>query len=297
MIHPMTWSNRSLSVAILCSTFAGLGCATNSGANWNKRGYSQGLFGYEVAYHDVKDRTLIGPDWQLDNFRRYTGGHWEEKKGYDYTATRAQDINQNGTIEFAERRKEPIFDLRFTNRKDNGVIWAKAHPFLPSEADQELEVILDNYVDSLEGDGIYAQGNLFSVERERVRSFTTFVVSKQVTRIGQSDALSATVEIAEVEKLKSNPKHRSGMVQVVMVKMHCLTPANCRSMAPSWPWTTCRGRRYRAPVGLLVVGYYNTPSHFDKGLPELKKLLERISFPNAEPIAVPPIRQESREQP
>jgi hypothetical protein len=281
------------------------GCA-NTGSSWKPSGYRQDVFGYEVGFRDTKARMLAGPDWQLDNHRYdNAGGAWEEKTGDDYMATRALDWDQDGTVSPSEQTKEPIFDIKLVNKRNNGVIWTKAHPFLPEDADNELDVLLTNYVEGLSGYGRYAQGNLFGIEKARTKNFMTFLVTKELTKIGPHDAIAGTVEIAEVDRLKHDPSARSGIVKIVMVKVRCLTVANCRVdqsnllMDPQgnpmpmpdlkrWPQVDCRGKPCRARMGLLVVGYYNNPSYFAAGLPEMDDLLKRISFPDAQPLPVPP---------
>jgi hypothetical protein len=286
-----------------------VGCA-ETGSTWNAAGYKQSVFGYAVAYRDAKAHAMAGLDWQVDNHRRDAmTGEWQEKTGSEYMATREQDLNQDGTISTGERVEEAIFDLRLTNKRNNGVMWTKAHPFLVEQADRDLEVILDNYVDALSGNGLYAQGSMFGVERTKARNFTTFLVSKTLGRIGGRDALMGTIEIAEVDRLKQDPKHRSGVVRLVLVKIRCFTVANCRpeggglstqgggdgavlgagadAELKRWPTVDCRGKPCRARTGLLIVGYYNTPAYFAEGEAELDSLLGRISFPDAEPLPVP----------
>jgi len=285
-----------------------VGCA-ETGSTWNAAGYQQSVFGYAVAYRDAKARAMAGPDWQVDNYRLdSTTNQWEEKTGADYMAYREQDLNQDGTISTGERVEEAIFDLRLTNKRNNGVLWSKAHPLLFEQSDRDLDVILDNYVDALAGNGLYARGSLFGVERTKARNFTTFLVSKTIGRIGGRDALLGTIEIAEVDRLKQDPNHRTGVVRLALVKIRCFTVANCRldgglamqgsseSVAMGaatdvelkrWPTIDCRGKPCRARTGLLIVGYYNTPTYFAEGEAELDNLLSRITFPDAEPLPVP----------
>ena len=292
------------------------GCASGGGA-WKATGYSQTVFGYDVKFRDASAQALAGSDWRLDSHRYDPAAKgWVEKTGNDYAAIRRQDWDQNGAISGSETTKEPLFDLKIVNKKNNGVIWTKAHPLLPEEAELELEVVLNNYVDSLTGNGLYAQGNLFGAERPKVRNFTTMLVSKEITKIGGSDALTGTIEIAEVDRLKQDPQSRSGVVKLVLLKIHCLTEANCKvgsradpivytagpGVSPAglkphlndpdldrWPVANCRGKPCRARVGLLVIGYYNTPPYFAGGLPELADLLTRVSFADAMPVRVPPL--------
>jgi hypothetical protein len=285
------------------------GCAT-SGGTFNDTGYRQEAFGYQVAFRDAKAKTFAGADWQIDSHRHDTiSGQLEEKTGSEYVALREEDLNQDGSIGFGERGEEPIYDLKLLNKKNNGVIWAKAHPFLPETAETDLEVILDNYVDALAGHGRYAQGNLFGVERAKVRNYTTFLVGKRLEKIGDRTVLTGTIEIAEVDRLKTDPAHRSGVIKLALVKIRCLTIGNCRRENPDvnvesgkreldrWPIVDCRGKKCRARSGLLIVGYYNTPAYFESGLSDLDDLLKRISFPDSEPLPIAALQREINADP
>jgi hypothetical protein len=295
-------------LAALLPTWLGAGCAT-SGGTFNDAGYRQQVFGYQVAYRDAKTKTFAGSDWQIDSHRHDSiSGQIEEKTGNEYVATREEDLNQDGSIGFGERSEEPIYDLKLLNKKNNGVIWAKAHPFLAETAETDIEVILDNYVDSLAGHGRYAQGNLFGVERSKVRNYTTFLVGKHLEKVGGREVLIGTIEIAEVDRLKTDPAHRNGVIKLALVKIRCLTFGNCRRENPDvnvengkreldrWPVVDCRGKKCRARTGLLIVGYYNTPAYFASGLPDLDDLLKRISFPSAEPLPIAALRQEIKNE-
>jgi hypothetical protein len=293
--------------ALLSGWLAG-GCAT-SGGMFNEAGYRQVAFGYQVAFRDAKAKAFAGADWQLDSHRHdKISGQIEEKDGNDYVAVREEDLNQDGNIGFGERSEEPIYDLKLLNKKNNGVIWAKAHPFLPETAETDIEVILDNYVDSLAGHGRYAQGNLFGIERSKVRNYTTYLVGKRIEKIGSRDALVGTIEIAEVDRLKADPAHRSGVIKLALVKIRCFTIGNCRRENPDvnvetgkreldrWPLVDCRGKKCHARTALLVVGYYNTPAYFASGLPDLDDLLKRISFPDSEPLPIAALQREIKQE-
>jgi hypothetical protein len=294
---------------ILLLAGVGAGCVTSGGA-FNETGYRQSVFGYQVAFRDAKAKSLAGPDWQIDSHRKDSiNGGWEEKTGTDYVAVREEDLNQDGSIGIGERTDETIYDLKLLNKKDNGVIWTKAHPLLPENAETDLEVILDNYVDALAGNGRYAQSNLFGVERVKARNYTTFLVDKKIEKVGSGDALAGTIEIAEVDRLKSDPAHRSGVIRVLLVKFRCFTFDNCRRENPDvnvekgkreldrWPLVDCRGKQCRARAGLLVVGYYNTPAYFAAGLPEIDDLLKRVSFPEAGPLPISGLREAKKDKP
>ena len=302
-------SNRVLVLAasIVASVAGGCGLQM-TGSAWSAAGYRQNVFGYEVRYRDASVKAMASADWQLDNYYLDPGADsWTEKTGKDYMATRQLDWDQDGEISpYFETSQEQIFDLRIRSKKNNGVIWIKAHPLLPEQAEKELDVILDNYVDALSGHALYAQGNMFGVDKDHVRSFTTFPSAHEIIKVGAGDALAATIEIGEVDRLKQDPQSRREMIRIVMMKIRCFTPANCRLGAgtdgggtpetstgasgvadlPRWPEVDCRGRPCHARTALLVIGYYNTPPYFASGLPEFNDLLTRVSFPDALPLPV-----------
>lgn len=246
--------------------------------------------GLYIPYVDVGTRTLLSPDWQLDNYY-FRGNAWKEKNGPAYEAVREMDWDGDGQISLSERRPEHIFDLRFVNRRDNGVIWVKVHPVLPADAYQRLGVIMNNYADDLSGTALYAEGGLFNLRRAKERQHTTFLVDLAPTTLAGHDAFMGTIEIAEVSKLQYEPNHRDSKVRVLFskyVKLDKLT-------SEKWPRVVKDGHTWAAKTCLAVVGYYNTVDHFDDHLAEFEQFRQSITLPNsmrleglAEPMPAPP---------
>jgi hypothetical protein len=257
-------------------------CASSSA--FEEGGYRQKVFGYGVRYGEPSKKVVLGKEWQLDNFRySYEMQGLAEKTGDDYVAERVQDLNRDGTIGLGERWSEPIYDLKLVSKTNNGVIWTKAHPILPEDSEQSLDVILDGYADSLAGAGLFAQGNLFSIARPSVRNFTTFLGSRVVGKVGDHEALIGTIQIAEVDKLKLDPTHRSGIVKLALLKLRYFTPIDSAARS-SYPIVVHGGRPCHARVGLLVIGYHNTPRYFADGEKDFDDLLARVTFPDAKPL-------------
>jgi hypothetical protein len=262
---------------------ATVGCV--SGGAMEEGHYRHAVFGYSVSYLNAKDKALLGPGWQLDNFRYSKQvNRLVEKDGVEYMATRIQDADGDGNISVSEQKSEPIYDLKLVSKLSGGVIWTKAHPLPRDQAERALDVMLEGYADSLAGAGLYAQGNLFSVERPAVRNFTTFVVAKTRGKIGSHDALVGTIEIAEVDKLKLDPTHRSSIVKLAILKLRYFEEVRTAASS-SYPIVVHGGRSCHAKVGLLVIGYHESPQYFGAGEKEFLDLLARVSFPDAEPLA------------
>ncbi|MGO9837610.1 MAG: hypothetical protein ACLP1X_25760 [Polyangiaceae bacterium] len=252
------------------------GCVHRS-AQFAATAYVQSDYGYKVAYSDPGGKSFASGDWTLDNYFVDEMGDLKAKKGNNYEAKREFDEDGDGQISSSETSQENIYDLRLLNRRDNGVIWVKAHPLLPDDAHRDLEVTLNDYADGLSGAGLYAQSNLFSVERVHERHFTTFVTAKNQVTVGDVPGLAGTVELAEVEKLRLDPSFRSAKIRIVLVKFYFYDCGSQFGRHP-WPTVTHDGSSCFKRPGLLVVGYYNTVDRFDEDLPEFEHMVQRISF-------------------
>jgi hypothetical protein len=254
------------------------GCVHNA-AQFGATAYVQSDYGYTVAYSDSAAKSFAEGDWVLDNYFIDESGNRKAKGGNNYEAKREFDEDGDGQISSHETSQEYIYDLRLLNGRDNGVIWVKAHPLLLADSHRDLEVMMNDYADGLSGAGLYAQSNLFSIERVHERHFTTFVTAKNEVRFGDVPGLGGTVELAEVEKLRLDPSFRSAKVRVVLIKFYFYERETHTSLGNRpWPVVTRDGDSCFKRPGLLVVGYYNTADRFNDGLPAFEHLLQRISF-------------------
>lgn len=201
------------------------------------------------------------------------------------------DEDGDGSISSSERKDESIFDLRFVNSRDNAVIWLKVHPLAPANADRDLEVILENYADGLAGAGLFEQSSLFGVANDKVRQFTTFIVTKEPAKVRALPAIHGVLEIADVEKLRLDPKHRDSKAELVFAKVSYLeglghSPPNSSHSHVVNVGSDEYGKLYaERRTGLLVIGYYNDAVRFDSHVDDFHALWKRVRIP-AE--AIPP---------
>ena len=272
---------------VLCAA-----CTSASGA-LGPQGYEQSLTKYRLDYADATRQKFLPDDWMLDNYTYNPSSRkWSEKKGDQYRAVRHLDEDGDGTISSSERKIENIFDLRFVNSRDNAVIWLKVHPLLPSYASVDLEVILDDYADGLEGSGLFEQSTLFGLAQDKARHFTTFVVKKEPTALGALPAIRGVIEIADVEKLRLDATHRDSKSELVFAKVTYREKLGInRPAAPRWPVVTeiDKGSAltvyYALRTALLVIGYYDDAARFESHLADLHALLGQIAIPAS---AIPP---------
>jgi hypothetical protein len=238
-------------------------------------GFEQPVFRYRFAYQDPAHGLFLGPDWQLDNFFAEMGS-FKAKRGPEYVATREIDEDGDGVITQWEKNEEPVYDLRFVNVHDDGIIWIKAHPLPAPQAQKDLDVILNGYADGLSGTGLYAQFNLFNLERVHARQFTSFVVYKGSATLANNPALVGVIELAESERLRFDPQYRSAKIKIAFARFAYHEPLG--GLSKPWPVVKYQGKdRYRR-IGLLVVGYYNSAAKFDGQVRAFDQALAQLSF-------------------
>ena len=179
---------------VLAAVAAGLvGCATTGGGAWDASGYTQQVYGWNAAY-PAGQQALLGPEWQLDNWKKGDRRNAsQEKTGGRYSAMSAEDEDGDGRRLCASEQKEVVlYDSKFLNARDNGVIWIQTRPVSPRRTSGAiLDVLVENYADSLVGSGLYEQGTLFGTAKAMARSFTTFVKDKTATKLGPHRAVAA----------------------------------------------------------------------------------------------------------
>jgi len=299
----MSFTTRTLCLRTCGTAFMALTlwqCASRVGTV-GSAGFEQPTYHFRLGYRDASKKDFLGPDWQLDNyFVDEFSGRWKPKQGPDYVTKREFDEDGDGVISVDEKGKEPIYDLRYINTRDDGVIWIKAHPVARGDSRRDLDIVLNDYAEGLSGNGLYAQGNLFSSGHAQAHQFATYVVSKDTIQVGPLTGLVGQIEIADVEKVKLDPASRRGKLEIVFLRFlyheridelasrTSEESADGRwhaSIPQRWPIVTWNGKTCYERPALLIAGYYNTFSRFDERVKEFDDALRRLSF---DPGSAPP---------
>jgi hypothetical protein len=279
---------RPSSLALLALT-AATGCLASTG-EWSGRGFQQKTYGWRADY-PAGQAKLLGPDWQLDNWQN-ENGQLVAKSGERYVAVREEDENRDGTIDASERKQVFIYDLKFVNAHNNGVIWVQTHPLHDFNADKDLDVMLRNYADSLSGTGLYEEGSVFGLRATKARSFTTFVNDQRETRLGPHRALSASIELAETERLRDDPSRRASKLRIVLTKFEYLVrlaaPAGTTQVDVPAPGDNQGTSSWKKQTAVMLVGYANDVEHFDAGLQDFEAFTSRLDWPAVLPSAPAP---------
>jgi hypothetical protein len=261
-----------LVIVLLAGALAG--CATSAGA-WDENGFNQKAYGWTAQYPKGQ-AELLDANWRLDNWERTEDGSWAEKTSDKYMVKVGQDEDRDGKISSGERHTVPLYDLKFTSATDNGVVWVQTRAVLEWDAQKDLDVLIENYADSLAGTGLYEQGTVFGTATAKARSFTTFVKDKHELKIGPHEGLSAIIEVAESDRLRADPTWRSAKIRLAITKFKYRfekTPATTNDSGNSIPAV------YEDRTAVMLIGYFNDAQRFDAGLPVFDAVVSRLHWP------------------
>jgi len=230
-----------------------------------------GLFidpcGYCISFAQKPDKVFINNDWLVDDWIYESGfGGYTKKKGKEYYGNILTDADDDGTMESTPGY---FFDLKLINKKTNGVIWIQTFDMPAKHEQKQLDVLLDNYVDSLAGTGYYIEGNIYSLLHSKERKYATKIVQQQTTTLGNRNAIRARIEIADIDQQKFNPDTPVDLLEVVILKV----PIEKMLYNPNVGLNTTKKGK-----AILLLGYLNSAPHFEEYLDDFDVFLKLIKF-------------------
>jgi len=233
----------------------GLGCEAPGRVEFgNYRSKYEGLV--VVGQGAPASAGLMPKGWKLDNF--YGSPTPDEAKSTDdYMTTYVLDADGNGTYEL--RLEKFLYELRFVNLLDDGIIWLRVIPVSADLAEMSLPVLIDAYVDSMSGGRFDAAWVDRNHTAGREKHYASVLTSTQPCQLGGVDCQLATIDLADVDQVKLSPTKRYRKLQVLIAR------------AP----LEFSVRGHALPT-YLVAGYSNQPARFDADWPEFRDFLGRI---------------------
>jgi hypothetical protein len=261
-----TAKSSVLSAALLAATIAGCGGASKS---FQVDGYQHEQYPMRVAAQAQGADGLLGGQWQLDNYQRDKKGKLvDRKKGDKYEGLLSFDLNDDGVAD--ESAKYPRFEILLTNRHTDGEIWLSTVPLNGKNAEKDLVVLLERYVEAISGTGSVVVISMADAQKTAVadKRYATRVTELRKVLLDGIDGLAATVEVANVDQLQLSRDSRWARAKLVFLRpgfRYVLGTNSVGAATHSWPV-------------LVVAGYSNSTGAFDSGLPDFERFLAGIDI-------------------
>lgn len=226
-------------------------------ALFRPEGYFNKVHEYSVRYSDPAHHAFLSADWVVDNYYTDTNGSPTSRKNGDaYRRPRKLEFDDGSVVEDAI----DLFDLKLVHKRTNAVIWLRTIPVTPREGERNLRVIAQDYAEGLSGTGFFATDT--RPIKVGAQQFATRIVEAREGMLDGFQAYDATIEIANVDQLRLDPKTRSGIIRVVFAR----TPFQVGFGSGGSTGL------HRVPV-ILMAGYYNNPTDYAAQLPEFERFL------------------------
>lgn len=247
---------------LLGLAFVLIGCGPTSYASFDKRGFRHTEYGYSVMAM-FKGQAILPNYWQIDNFYVDERHRPLPKKGADYEVTVYIDYDLDGDVD--DIGEFYTYDLRFTHKRNAGVIWLRTVPISVKLREKELRVMAQSYVESAAAtyyETVQLEGELYYTSREE--SFATAILGQMPGSVADREAYAIKFDVANVQQLRLSPGSRKERVLLVLIR----TPYRYYKGGVSTGNTVL-------PV-LMIAGYSNMIEDFDKWLGDFQQFVSRI---------------------
>ncbi|MBN1654963.1 MAG: hypothetical protein JXA30_14435 [Deltaproteobacteria bacterium] len=210
-----------------------------------------------------KGQAILPNYWQIDNFYVDERHRPLPKKGADYEVTVYIDYDLDGDVD--DIGEFYTYDLRFTHKRNAGVIWLRTVPISVKLREKELRVMAQSYVESAAAtyyETVQLEGELYYTSREE--SFATAILGQMPGSVADREAYAIKFDVANVQQLRLSPGSRKERVLLVLIR----TPYRYYKGGVSTGNTVL-------PV-LMIAGYSNMIEDFDKWLGDFQQFVSRI---------------------
>jgi hypothetical protein len=249
-------------------------CAAPSQVRFETDGLHYRSGGLAVAFRDPARFAFVPGPWRLDNWVLGYGNTISPRSGPRFEGDLLIDLDGDGR---AETCKSFFADIELRNVETEGSIWVFMRELPGFRKQVSLDVLLEEYADGLTYQERERTGsiNFWTVTTATTRSYAARIVSREHVKLGPYDAVLATIETANLEQLKLDPRSRDGYLRLLIARI------------PAF-WTgdyTCSAFFPHSGVGILRVGYFEGPAYFEKGLPAFDAFLTQFRA-NGKPIEI-----------
>ena len=277
---------RQLLIAALVAASAPA-CGTPSQVTIDTGGLKYESGGVGIAFKVPAKFTFIDTKWRIDNWnylpptvfdssdgsRVSLPAEFCRKEGRPFEGVLRVDMDNDGAV---EDYSAFFTDLELRHSKTDGQIWVLTRELPAHRAEVNMDVFVDEYAERLSFEE-YTRVGPFDMWLLPTKKYAARVISREDVKLGELDAVIATIEIANLAQLQLDPNSRMGFVRVLMARVPGFT-SNAIGDPVYSPFA-------RSNVGLLVVGYYESTAYFEKGLADFEAFLKQFTV-NGKPVTL-----------
>lgn len=205
----------------------------------------------------VKNLTVSRDDPKLHGnlSGRYSVNLW-----FDLDSDGQSDLN------FTKDR----YDLLLENQQYNSKISIQSIPHGPGANNLDLDVLALEMLEGL----AYSRAHAYNFSKNTSvigRTYATKMISKKKFNFQGRPAIRMTIEIANVDQLKLNSKHRLEKLEIVIVKTGNLLKRE------EYSYKSGKKEKYNLPIFLYAI-HAAVPRYFSKTEEDFADLLKRIEI-------------------
>ena len=227
---------------------------------------------------------FVSLDWQIDNWLYdKTYKIWQRKYVEKYKREVNVDLNGDGKNEFIKKYNK---DLELVHAVTEAKMQIDVAVLPRSKSNTAMDVFVTNFADTISGGFSWYAKTRYSGRKAKSRVFAVKLVDTQEFKIGDNDAIIASVELADPAQLKLDPDRRNRIVTLLLVRVNKFAFRSEDSFKTG-------KNLYPA---LLTVMLYARPKYHSEMLPDFYTLIESIRL-NGEKLVVPKLETAKPENP
>jgi hypothetical protein len=228
----------------------------------------------KVAPSAKTPADFVGVDWQIGNWI-YDGTYkvWQRKYIEKYKREVRLDLNGDGKSEFIKKYNK---DFELVHAVTEAKMQIDVAVLPRCKARTAMDVFLANFVETISGGFSWYAKKRYSGNKAKSRVFAVKLIDAQEFKIGDNDAIIASVELADPAQLKLDPNQRTGVITLLLVRVN-------KFVFRSEDAFKTGKNLYPA---MLTVMLYAKPKYYDEMLPDFYTLIDSIKL-NGEKLEVP----------
>lgn len=236
-------------------------------------GFEHATYDYRIRYAPDSDGRLMPPEWILDNYTVVeSGAVGEPKVGAAYLRPVNVDVDGDGDED--DRENVYVHDLLFRHRYTGASLWVRSVVTSRLLYEQELRVIVRNFVDGLAGTARVAVSLDRNVTTGREHRMAASILVESEGELADREAYVSVIDLMNLDQRQLTSEAVAERTRVVVIRPQFGWTANLGGGDPSEE--TLEEKRF-FPV-FMVIGYSSRPEDFEYHRADYESFLTRLEI-------------------